>query len=76
MQLWVLLDLSVVFSTIDHGILLDHLSGLGFRGTILPWFQTHLVDGSLELQFKPLAFDLWGTARLIDRYMKLLAEDI
>ena len=35
-----LLDFSVAFSTIDHGVLLDRLAGLGVGGTVLQWFNS------------------------------------
>lgn len=38
----VLLHLSVAFNTIDYGILLGHLSGVGLGGTALQWFQSFL----------------------------------
>uniref|UniRef100_A0A803TVM8 Reverse transcriptase domain-containing protein n=1 Tax=Anolis carolinensis TaxID=28377 RepID=A0A803TVM8_ANOCA len=43
-SLLVLLDLSEAFNTVDHGILLGCLTGIGLGGTALQWLQSFLED--------------------------------
>ncbi len=44
-SLLVLMDLSALFDTIDHNILLNRLENyVGNRGSALAWFKSHLSD--------------------------------
>lgn len=42
--LCILLGLSAAFDTINHDILLHHLSALVMGGIILRWFQSYIKD--------------------------------
>ena len=59
-SLFVLLDLSAAFDTIDHGILLERLrSAIGVRDMALSWCASYLsgrtkqvsIDGTLSTKF-------------------------
>ena len=44
---WVMLDLSSAFDTVDHGILLDRLNNeFGIKGRVLEWFTSYLCKRS------------------------------
>ena len=42
--LLILLDLAAAFDTINHGVFLDRLAGLGVGGIALQWFRSFLTD--------------------------------
>uniref|UniRef100_A0A8C6VDI7 Calponin-homology (CH) domain-containing protein n=1 Tax=Naja naja TaxID=35670 RepID=A0A8C6VDI7_NAJNA len=83
----VLLDLLVAFNTIDHGILLRHLQGLGVGGTVLRWFSSYLsgcaqlvlARGQRSTPRPPTCGVPQGSVLsplLFNIYMKLLGEII
>ena len=44
LSVMVILDISAVFDTIDHDILLHHLQHVfGIQGTVLSWFRSYLT---------------------------------
>ena len=42
----VLIDLQKAFDTIDHSILLEKMSCLGFAGKTIAWFTSYLTNRS------------------------------
>uniref|UniRef100_A0A803TSP9 Reverse transcriptase domain-containing protein n=1 Tax=Anolis carolinensis TaxID=28377 RepID=A0A803TSP9_ANOCA len=57
--LLVLLDISVAFDTIDHGILLGRLSGMGLGGTVLLWLRSFLEGRSQKVKLGDTCSDPW-----------------
>ncbi|KAF7249630.1 putative RNA-directed DNA polymerase from transposon BS [Varanus komodoensis] len=86
-SLLVLLDLSAAFDTIDHGILLDRLAGLGVGGTALQWFHSYLNGRFQKVMLGDYGSAPWQLCHgvpqgsilsplLFNVYMKLLGEVI
>ena len=57
--LLVLLDLSVAFDTIDHGILLDRLSEVGSEALALSWLRSFLKDHVQRVQLAEEVLAPW-----------------
>ena len=86
-SLLVLLDLSAAFNTIDYGILLGCLFGMGLRGTVLQWLQSFLEGRTQKVVLGDSWSMPWPLARgipqgsallpmLFNIYMKPLGEVI
>ena len=58
-SLLVLLDLSVAFDTISHGIFLGHLSGMGLGDTVLQWLQYFLEERTQKVVLRDSCSKLW-----------------
>uniref|UniRef100_A0A803SZI2 ribonuclease H n=1 Tax=Anolis carolinensis TaxID=28377 RepID=A0A803SZI2_ANOCA len=85
--LLVLLDISVAFDIIDHGILLGRLSGMGLGGIVLQWLQSFLEGRSQMVKLGDTCSDPWPLScgvpqgsilspMLFNIYMKSLGEVI
>ncbi|XP_062818981.1 probable RNA-directed DNA polymerase from transposon BS isoform X1 [Anolis carolinensis] len=86
-SLLVLLDISAAFDTIDHGILLGRLSGMGLGGIALQWLRSFLGDRSQMVKLGDTCSDPWPltcgvpqgsilSPMLFNTYMKPLGEAI
>lgn len=52
MTIGIFLDLSKAFDTVNHGLLLEALEELGFRGTVLKLFSNYLTNRKQSVQIK------------------------
>ena len=83
----ILLDLSAAFDTVNHGILLGRLSGLGTGGQALAWLRSFLEDHPQKVQLGEMLSAPWTLScgvlqgsiispMLFNIYMRLLGEVI
>ena len=66
-MMFVMLDLSAAFDTIDHAHLLKLLQDeYGVRGTALPWFRTYMEDRTYRVQIDSTTYSstVWCTTGL------------
>ena len=51
------MDLSKAFDTLDHNLLLDKLSALGFNRSAVQWFKSYLTDRSQSICINGISSD-------------------